>query len=43
VVAGIVDELGDGVKLAEKAIDDGAAAAVLDKLVEASNQAAALS
>jgi anthranilate phosphoribosyltransferase len=37
VVAGVVDEIGDGVKLAGDALDNGAAASVLDKLVAASN------
>ena len=37
VVAGVVDDIGDGVKLAGDAIDNGAAAAVVDKLVAASN------
>ncbi|MEY2398053.1 MAG: anthranilate phosphoribosyltransferase [Actinomycetota bacterium] len=41
VVGGLCDELGEGVKLAADAIDSGAAAAVLDKLVAASNEAAA--
>lgn len=40
VVAGLVDELGDGVKLAADSIDNGNAAAVLDKLIAASNAAA---
>lgn len=37
VVAGVVDELGDGVDAAAAALDSGAAAAVLDKLIAASN------
>ncbi|MEY2470616.1 MAG: anthranilate phosphoribosyltransferase [Actinomycetota bacterium] len=37
VVAGVVDDIGDGVKLAAAAIDNGAAAAVLENLVAASN------
>lgn len=40
VVAGVVDELGDGVKLAADSIDNGNASAVLDKLIAASNEAA---
>ena len=41
VVAGVVDELGDGVKAAADAIDNGGAQEVLDKLIAASNEAAA--
>ena len=37
VVAGLVDDIGDGVKLAAAAIDNGAAAGVLESLVAASN------
>ena len=37
VVAGVVDEIGDGVKLAGDSLDNGSAAAVLDKLITASN------
>jgi anthranilate phosphoribosyltransferase len=37
VVAGIVDEIGDGVTVAAEAIDSGAAQSVLDKLITASN------
>ena len=40
VVAGVVDELGDGVTMAAEAIDNGAAAAVLEKLVAVSTAAA---
>jgi anthranilate phosphoribosyltransferase len=38
VVAGTADDIAAGVKMATKAIDDGAARAVLDRLVEATNE-----
>jgi anthranilate phosphoribosyltransferase len=38
VVAGMADGIAAGVKMATKAIDDGAARAVLDRLVEATNE-----
>jgi anthranilate phosphoribosyltransferase len=37
VVAGAARDLGDGVKLAARAVDEGAAAATLEKLAEVSN------
>lgn len=37
VVAGVVDEIGDGVDAAAAALDSGAAAGVLDKLITTSN------
>jgi len=40
VVAGVVDELGDGVGLAAEALDNGAAAKALEALVKVSNAAA---
>ena len=41
VVAGLADELADGIEIASAAIDDGNAAKVLERLVEVSAQAAA--
>ncbi len=41
VVAGVVDELGDGIDLARAAIDDGRAAASLTAMVNASRVTAA--
>ena len=41
VVAGVADDLGDGVERARASIDSGAAASVLERLVSASQAAAA--
>lgn len=38
-VAGVADDIADGVRRAADAIDGGAAAATLDRLVEVSNAA----
>jgi anthranilate phosphoribosyltransferase len=37
VVAGVVDDLGEGIEAARAALDDGRAAAKLDELVRHSN------